>query len=465
MRAIIYTRVSNDQSGRSTSTSDQERECRAICDQRGWSVAEVLCDSDIGASRWSAKDRPAYRRLAEVLQAGDVLVTWEASRAQRDLAAYVQLRDLCSERGVRWCYSGRLYDLADGDDRFGTGLDALLAEKEAEQIRTRVLRGKRAAAVAGKPAGRPPFGYRAQRDPDTGRTVTWVPHPEYAPLVLEAVDRVLAGESLWSISRDFTARGVPRPHRSGPPVPAPWVPQRMRVMLLSPSYAGKRQHQGKVVGDGNWEPLISMEDHRRLTTILTDPSRATSNDATARHLLTGIARCGVCGAGVRHFAPRSSPVPRYLCEAKTCVSRRADWVDDLVVESLLDRMEGIDPTALVSSDPAAVEALTEARSLRERLDDFVDRAAAGELTAASLARVEARLLPQIAAAERRATSGARHPLIAAVAGAEARETWAAMAVIDRRALVRAMLTVTIHPTKPVGPGLFNPDDVTLEWVS
>ncbi|GAA2068806.1 recombinase family protein [Williamsia deligens] len=464
MRAIIYTRVSNDQSGRSTSTDDQERECRAICEQRGWDVAEVLCDNDIGASRWSGKDRPAYQRLAEVLTAGDVLVTWEASRAQRDLAAYVQLRDLCTVRGVHWCYSGRLYDLADGDDRFGTGLDALLAEKEAEQIRTRVLRGKRAAAAAGRPAGRPPFGYRVQRDPDTGRTVTWEPHPQYAPLVLEAIRRVFDGESLWSISRDFTARGIPRPHRSGPPVPAPWVPQRMRVMLLSPSYAGKRQHQGQVVGDGNWEPLISIEHHERLRAILTDPARSTCNDPTARHLLTGIACCGVCGAVMRFTAAPSRPTPRYMCEAHSCVSRRSEWVDELVVEVVLARLETLDPAAVAPTDPVVTEALAEARSLRERLDAFVDQAADGSLSAAALARVEARLLPQIAAAQRRASAGHRHPIVAAVAGPQAREQWSVMPLVDRRALIRAVATVTINPTKAVGPGVFEPDDVSIEWV-
>jgi site-specific DNA recombinase len=82
-----------------------------------------------------------------------------------DLAAYVELRDLCTGRGVFWSYSGKLHDLSNGDDRFSTGLDALLAEKEAEQISERVLRGKRKAAAEGRPSGRPPYGYRRQINP------------------------------------------------------------------------------------------------------------------------------------------------------------------------------------------------------------------------------------------------------------------------------------------------------------
>ena len=99
----------------------------------------MLEDNDRSASRFATKDRPEYARLRTLLAPGDVLVMWEASRAPRDLDRYVELRGLCAERGVMWSYSGgRLFDLADGDDRFATGLDALLAEKEAEQTRVRI---------------------------------------------------------------------------------------------------------------------------------------------------------------------------------------------------------------------------------------------------------------------------------------------------------------------------------------
>lgn len=62
-----------------------------MCEREGWEISEVLTDNDIGASRFSGKDRPAWRRLHDTLGAGDVLVTWVASRAQRDLGTdYVE---------------------------------------------------------------------------------------------------------------------------------------------------------------------------------------------------------------------------------------------------------------------------------------------------------------------------------------------------------------------------------------
>ena len=455
MRAVIYTRVSNDHSGRSTSTADQERECRTVCDQHGWSVAHVLTDDDRGASRWSSKDRPAYRQLADTLQRGDVLVTWEASRAQRDLAAYVQLRDLCAELGVQWCYSGRLHDLTSGDDRFTTGLDALLAEKEAEQIRDRVLRGKRASALAGKPHGRAPYGYRPVRDLTTGRTITWEPDPDRAPIVQEAVHRVLGGEPLHAICRDFTARGVPG--NSGV-----WVRARLRTMLSTPSYAGLRTHRGDVVGEASWPALISVEDHRALLALFADPARRHATEWGVKHLLSGIAVCGECGSTVRFFGPRSLKSPTYLCEQGSCVRRRAEFVDDLVTETVLGYLESVHPDVFVGADEESAAAAREARDLQARLDAFTDQAADGGLSAAALARVEARLLPQIRAAQRRAAR-VPSPTLAAVVGPDARAVWDEMDLVARRGVIRATAAVAIHRSS-VGTRRWSPDDIQFKWL-
>src|SRR5215218_4342778 len=90
LRAVIYTRVSSDPNERGRSVGEQEAECRAVCDREGWAVVAVYSDNDRSASRYATKARPEYKRLINAVDAGetDVLVTWEPSRAQRDLAAY-----------------------------------------------------------------------------------------------------------------------------------------------------------------------------------------------------------------------------------------------------------------------------------------------------------------------------------------------------------------------------------------
>ncbi|NKV17381.1 recombinase family protein [Rhodococcus hoagii] len=328
MRAIIYARVSADQSGRGRSVSEQEAECRAICQREGWDVAEVLSDNDVGASRFSrVKDRPAYERLKQVLQAGDVLVLWEASRASRKLDGYVELRDLCAERGVLWNIGGQTYDPSRSNDRVMTGIRAIISEDEAHQIQQRVLRAHRANAERGLAHGKIPYGYRAVRDADTGKIVERVPDEGEAPIVREMVRRFLAGESVWAIAKDLNERGVSTPGSS--PL---WRASIMTQMLKRPTYAGLRTHRGVVTGRGEWEALISEDDHRAVVAALSDPSRRTHRGVEPKHLLTGIATCGECASVVWRLKSNGRSV--YACPKGALAGAWTTWMNSWSMRSL-----------------------------------------------------------------------------------------------------------------------------------
>lgn len=458
MRAIVYVRVSSDPSGRARSVTEQEAECRALCEREGWTVAEVLTDNDRGASRHSGGTRPAYDRLAEVLRHGDVLVTWEASRAQRDLAAYVALRDLCAQRGVRWHYGGSTFDLGTGDGRFRTGLDALLAENEAEKTRERVLRAQRAGAQAGRWHGRTAYGYKAVRDPDTGQIVARIPDEAEAPIVREAVERTILGENFKSIARDFNARGIPTAGTA-----SEWVGSVLGQMVVRPVYAGLRIHRGAIT-PGVWEPLITAEQHRQVVAIVSDPSRVTSVGRAAVHLLSGIAVCGVCGSGLARRWNKGYPA--YACNRDGCrkISRSQPKVDEFVTEAALLVLEDPVFVGVAGGDGGeAAELWAEVEALRVRLDSFTDQAADGALSAAALSRVESKLLPQIAAAEAKARASVSVPMVGEMAGPNARAAWAAAGVEDRRAVVRGLMQVTVLPSGRKGRAEFDPSLVRIDW--
>jgi len=462
MDAVIYTRVSQDPSGHGRSVAEQETECRAVCDREGWTVCDVLVDNDAGASRWSKSDRPAYRRLAELLKVRDVgvLVTWEASRAQRDLSAYVQLRDLCAGRGVRWSYSGRTFDLSRPDDRMTTGLDALLSEREADVTRERVLRALRARVEAGTPHGKVAYGYRRVIDPVTGVSSARVPDEKTAPVVREACRQALAGEAMMAIARDLNERGIPAPRPGRDGMPVKWTGPQVKRMVVSPTYAALRTHKGVVVGPATWPALISEADHFTLRSRLNDPSRLTKRDSAVKHLLVGIARCGVCGAVCRRIKNRATP--SYSCAEKHCVSRSETFLDDYVTAVVLARLRRPDMADLLAGDDAVAHAsLNEARELRGRLEAFYDAAAAGDLTPAALARIEATMLPKIRAAEHASTASA-HPVLAEFVGNDPAEVWDQLSVVQRRALVQALLTPVILRTRQ-GARQLDPDCVRIEW--
>lgn len=447
MRAVIYTRVSSDPTGRGRSVAEQESECRAICEREGWTVAEVLTDNDIGASRHSGKDRPAYRKLADTLQRGDVLVTWEASRAQRDLAAYVELRNLCAERDVRWSYSGKLYDLGRGDDRFTTGLDALLAEKEAEQIRERVLRAQRANAEKGLAHGRIPYGYLAVRDNATGKIVERVPHPDQAPIVKEIVARFLAGESLWAITKDLNDRTIATPGTS-----EQWRASILTQMLKRPTYAGLRTHKGAITGPGNWEGLISEADYNKLLAVLTNPARVAHHGTEPKHLLSGIAICKVCQAPVHRL--KNGGYPAYVCSKKRCVGRNLESVDFLVRETLLKRLEDPKLVGSVGIEPDdSSEALNEIARLRREMEIAAEKASDGVISWEMLGNVEKKLKEKIQQQEQQIRSATTSPLVTAIIGSNAREVWKEWTIMERRELVRTLVSVVISPIPKGKKGL------------
>lgn len=461
MRAIIYCRVSSDPNNKGRSVEEQEQECRTFCDQQGWSVIEVLVDNDRGASRYSRKDRPAYRKLRRMLPGADVLVTWEASRAQRDLGAYVQLRELCVDQEVLWSYSGRTYDLSRGDDRFTTGLDALLAEKEVDQTRERVLRGVRAGMAAGRPHGKLAYGYRIVRDPMTGESIDRVPDEATASVVREMARRTIEGESMYSIVADFNARKIPgpRPGRDGQPVP--WLASVARRMIENPTYAGLRTHRGEVTGPATWQPIISVRDHERIKALFSDPARLTHHGSDPRWLLSGIAKCGVCGSPMRRQKNRGAGT--YTCMKGFCTVRRVEQTDEYVTESVLRRLESPDVLeGLGQEDSAVSDAVAKVAALRSRLEGFMDSAADGELTPAALSRIEQKLRPQIAAAERLVRASFHSPVVADLAGSGARDKWSQIGIDERRAAIAALASIRILP---VGKGKrFDPESIEITWI-
>lgn len=458
MRAVIYTRVSQDD-GSARSVSEQEAECREFCAEQNWDVHKVLTDNDIGASRWSIGERPAYIELKKILRPSDVLVTWEASRAQRDLAAFVELRDLCAAIGVKWAYTGRVYDLTDGNDRYITGMDALNAEREAEIIRARVLRGKRAAATAGRPgSGKVPPGFRVVRDERTGKPMTWEPS-ELAPVMQEAAQRILAGEPLREVTRWANENGVAGNHT------------RLRERLKMASYAGLRVYQGEVLRDANWEGLWTPEVRKQLLAEFERRAHGSNHGGglAVKHLLAGLAKCGVCGAGMRHYWPPSAQrrcaPPSYICPSGSAhVRRRADRIEAMVEETVLAILRAMDPNAVFGAcdDSEATKHWDEARELQERLDAFTESAADGELTPRALAKIEGKLLPQIAEAEAKARAATRHenPIVAQLA--EDPDDWFDRTVMEKREVIRALIElVEIRPTTARGRSVFIDDDIVI----
>lgn len=445
--AVVYTRISKDRVGAGLGVERQRDDCYRLAEQLGWTIVSVYSDNDISA--YSGKPRPEYRAMLDALDRGEAqaVLAWHTDRLHRSPSELEEFISLCERRAVtvRTVQAGEL-DLSTPAGQMTARIVGAVARHEIDHARSRMKSAHAQAAVMGRAHGKVAYGYRMESNGQR------VPDEKTAPIVQELAKRVLSGESIYSICCDLNEREVPTPHSA-----ARWASSRVSRLLMSPTYAGMRTHLGTLT-QASWEPLIDPEDHRVICSLLKDPRRKTTRGSAPVHLLSGIAKCGVCGDLL--WRKKSHGQHSYACVHNFCVSRRMEPVDLLVSEAIIARCEQMTGVQDLVDDDAA-EAGREAARLRAQLDEFCDKAAAGELTASSLARIEAKMLPKIRAAEAAATAVVQ-PAVGELLGVNARARWEQMPIASKRAVIRSLVEVTIDPG--VSGPRFRPELVRLTWL-
>lgn len=472
LRAFVYDRVSRIGRKATTSTQDQDIENRRLCERYGWVVVDSFADPGRGASRHSKTDRPRFKAMLERIAAGecDVVVVWEASRAYRDLEAYVGLRKLCEQRRVLLCYNGQLYDMSKSADRFFTTMGAAQAEYEADAIRDRILRTTRLNAERGRPHGRTPYGYKRVYDERTGDLLEQVVYEPQAAIVREVTERVAAGQSLYSIAKDLNGRGLPSPGGGE------WTIMAVRTLVLRPTNIGQRQHQGTVIGDAQWTPILEDEADREAyfaaVKILRDPARLTHRDSAVRWLMSGLMTCGACAAdpepAVRILRPANNGSAKsYVCKACFRVTIRVALMDEVaqgVIVAYVEREEFAaslragrgDSAAAALAEVQAMEAqLAEARTLARTFENGRFR-----LSPLALADMEAELLPRIEAARVRAQDATVPVALRRLAGPGAADRWEALDLAEKRTVIRDLVKVRLNKARR---GVRTVEPGRIEW--
>lgn len=459
----IYARISSDD-GTALGVTRQIADCRTLAARKGWSVEGVFVDNDISAS--TGRRRPEYQRMLEALKAGTVaaLVVWDIDRLTRTPAELESFITLADAKGIALASVGGEVDLATPQGRLTARIKGSVARHEVEQSSRRLRRKFQERAEAGRPHGKVAYGYlRAPVLNDDGGQVGTrdVPHPEQSSVVLESTLRVLKGESIRSVVIDLNTRKVPSP-RGGQ-----WDGTMLRQVLLRERNAGRRVHQGKVIGRGDWEPIVEEDTFDRLVAMLKNPARATARGNAPRHLLSGIALCGRCGAAVRRGPETtlaSGKVLRahYRCPSCFGLRRNQALVDEVVEGMLIEKMRQPRSRALFTGNaPDHRRALEERATIEARLDTAADQFAEGDITGDQLRRITARLRPVLEAAEERVRQSSSNPELAPLVGEGFDKEWKLLTIEHKRELLRTVMTVTILPSRP---GVtFNPEDIQIEW--
>ena len=350
---------------------------------------------------------------------------------------------------------GRTYDLSNPRDWRSLAEDGVDSAYESEKSSQRIQRAMTANAVAGRAHGRCPYGYLRTYDPRTGALTGQAVDPETAPVVREIIQRIAASEPVSAVTKDLNRRSIPSPTGTA------WSRAVVRKVALNPTYIGQRIHEGEV-HTATWEPVIAEADFYGARSVLQAPDRVGRRPGRTKHLASYIARCGVCGALLGAATSHG-----YFCSDGHHVQASIELVESVVEGAILARLEAEDILADLAGhdDAGAVQARDEAARLRARLEGFRDSAAMGELSPSSLAHVEARLVPQIEEAERRAqTAGMPAGVRALVGEGTIRAKWDSMPIAARREVVKMLADVHLHPARACGRHAANEfDRVRIQW--
>ena len=199
MRAIVYVRVSSEESAkRGLSLDAQEAACRDYCSRSDLTVASVIRDEGVSAGI-PLGDRPGGKQVLQLIGAGEAshVVAMKLDRAFRDVAdAAVQTR--------AWMTLGvtlHLLDMGHGpvDTKSAAGelqFNVLSSFAQFERSRTgeRVRDALRKLPQEGRQTGFPPLGYRR----DGKRAVV---DEEEAKLVRELFTRYSKGATIAECTR------------------------------------------------------------------------------------------------------------------------------------------------------------------------------------------------------------------------------------------------------------------------
>lgn len=486
MRVMIYGRVSRDEAGLGRSVTDQIGACREWAAREGWEVIGEVEETG-SASRYAHKQRDEWTDVLKAIESRkmDALLTWEFSRATRDLEAFTQLRDACARNDVLWGYGGHIHDLSDRSARFRTGLDALLAEDEAARTSERVRRAVESNIAKGRPHGKNTYGLHRVYNPQTRELMRIEETPEQASVVREAASRVLAGESSYSVAKSFNARSIPtrRPKFEGHNARLGWTATLVAQMLSMPVYAGYRTHKGKIVGDGDWPRILDRETWEQLQSTLRQRWKPNPQIRTRKYLLSGLAFCGLqaCGAPMtktnqtanyrRNSDGTHRRYPVYACTRSGHTSRKVSQLDAYVTEVVIERLSRPDVVATIGDaredNRAERDRLSaEIRSYQEYLDKVRTRAAA-EQSMDLLFDQEARIRPLIDDAKARLTElvDVNNVVLNLAMENDVRSAWDGMDLKERRDVIYSLLVLYVYPKRKRGARTFDPAEVEVVWKS
>ena len=316
-RCYIYTRVSTELQVDGYSLEAQRNRLLREAAHREMTVVETF--SDEGKSGKNTTGRPAFQEMIRRIENSnedqvDYVLVFKLSRFARNTADVLFNLQLMQDFGVNLLAVEEGIDSAGPTGKLMISVIAAVAEIERENIKEQTMAGRRQKARSGKwNGGQAPYGYQLEN----GMLV--IDEAE-AKIVREIFDRyVNTSSGLGGVAKYLNDTGYRREPRGNGKYQL-FTSHFIKLVLDNPVYCGKiaygRRATEKIDGTRNEYHVVKQDSYEvydgRHEAIVDE---ATWNEAQLKraqtgtgnekiysleheHILSGILRCPVCGAGM-----------------------------------------------------------------------------------------------------------------------------------------------------------------------
>ncbi|MCY0941882.1 recombinase family protein [Streptomyces antarcticus] len=256
-------------------------------------------DNNLSAFKRNVR-RPDFEQMVKDLAAKRIagVLAYDIDRVYRqprDLERVIDIYETSKEPLVFKTLSGQNFDLTTADGRFSARLFVNIANKSSEDTKRRVVRGNLSKARKGQSNA-------------TGLVFGWLESDpskldrETAPIRRKAVDKHIAGDRIATVMQWLADENVINIATG-----KHFTWGGTKAMIYSPRNWGIRTYKEEIIYDdgnaivmGNWEPIFpTMDTWHLVQSLRKQRSKQNPGESNVSYLLTGIARCGRCGTGLK----------------------------------------------------------------------------------------------------------------------------------------------------------------------
>ncbi|MFQ5875335.1 MAG: recombinase family protein, partial [Dehalococcoidia bacterium] len=269
--------------------------------------------------------RPVFQEMVRLAKRKplpfEVILVWKLSRFARNREDSILYKALLRKHGVRVISINEpIEDTATG--KFFEAIIESMDELYSASLAQEVTRGMREAASRGfLVSARTPFGYRRAKVKDgTKERSKLAPDPDTDWVVRLIFGMAQGGMGVKEIVRELNRRGIQSPRGKR------WGRGRVYEILTNEQYTGTLLwgRQGKyhkemglepVRVQNAWPALVDEQAVRDVQAQLRsrEPKAIHPRRTASSYLLSGLLKCGLCGASMMGHAAKSGRYQYYLC--------------------------------------------------------------------------------------------------------------------------------------------------------